>query len=217
MKKETKPDFVLIAIKPQQIVSIKENLKNLFDEKIVFLSIVAGLSSNWFKKNISSKIKIVRAMPNTPASVLKGVTGVFHSDNILENEILIVKNILNSIGKVVFLKKENLIDVVTSISGSGPAYFFYLTEVLTKLGQELGLTEREAKIFASETFIGSAKLLESSFSHNDVLTLRKNVTSPGGTTEAALKILTDQNFGIKKIIKKGVIAAISRAKELDGV
>ena len=173
----------------------------------------AGGLTKWFKENLSDKIKIVRAMPNTPASVLKGITGIFHSNNLIKDEICDVSIMFEAIGKVVFLKKENLIDIVTSISGSGPAYFFFLTEILSKLGIKFGLEENDAKDFAKSTFIGAASLLEGT----DLLpsTLRKNVTSPGGTTESALEILMKKNNGLEELIEKALDSAIFRAKELN--
>ena len=128
------PDLIFIAVKPQQLPEIKNDLKLLFNTKSVFVSIVAGISIEWFRKNISSKIKIVRAMPNTPASILKGITGIYPTKNLQKDEIVNVEKTLKCIGKTVILKKEYFIDIVTSISGSGPAYFFLLSELLIKLG-----------------------------------------------------------------------------------
>ncbi len=207
------PDIVFIAVKPQQIIEIKKNIKLLYSNNTIFISIAAGISSNWFKKNVSSKIKIVRAMPNIPASILRGITGVFYSKNLKKIEIKNIKKILECIGSVVFLKKENQIDIITSISGSGPAYFFLLTEVLYKLGKKFGLEDNDAKLFSKSTFIGSASLLDSS--ELSVSRLRDNVTSPGGTTEAALKILMDKEDGLDFLIEKALKAAILRAKKLN--
>ena len=152
-------------------------------------------------------------MPNTPASVLKGITGVFHSKNLMKSEINNVNKILKCIGKVIFLKKQDLIDVVTSISGSGPAYYFLLTEILSKVGEKFGLSKKDALNFSKSTFIGSASLYDKS--NLSISRLRDNVTSPGGTTEAALKILMDENDGLEKLVEKTVNNAILRAKELN--
>ncbi len=206
-------DFVVLAIKPQQLNDIKNYILKIENKKTVFISILAGKSINWFKENISNEIKIVRAMPNLPASISRGVTAIYCSNSISPNEKLIIEELLLSIGTISFVSKEEQIDLITAISGSGPAYFFYLTEVLTEIAIDLGISKNDAINFAKNTFIGSASLLDSEKS-NDVISLRKNVTSPGGTTEAALKILINEDEGLKVILKKAVLNAISRAYEL---
>ena len=206
------PDVILIAIKPQQLKDIIDYLKKIYKKNIIFISIVAGISTTWFKEKISKEIKIVRAMPNLPSSVLSGVTGIYNSTNILKKEIENIKIILKSIGEIILLKNEKLIDIVTSISGSGPAYYFYLTEVLTEVGVKLGLKKNEAEILAYQTFVGSAKLLKET--KQNFSKLRKDVTSPGGTTEAALSILMNDRNGLNKIFTKALSAALTRAKEL---
>ncbi len=206
-------DYVFIAIKPQQLTKTKKDLKLLYNPNTIFISIVAGVSTEWFADNLSKKIKIVRAMPNTPAAVLKGVTGVFHSNNLLTSEINNIKKILKCIGKVIFLKKQNLIDVVTAISGSGPAYYFFLTEILSKVGEKFGLSKNDSLEFSSSTLVGSATLFDKS--KLSISKLRDNVTSPGGTTEAALKILMHKDKGLEKLVEKTVKSAILRAKTLN--
>ena len=206
------PDIILIAIKPQQLKDIIVYLNKIYKKNIIFISVVAGISTAWVKKKNSKEIKIVRAMPNLPSSVLSGVTGIYNSRNILKKEIENIKIILKSIGEIILLKNEKLIDIVTSISGSGPAYYFYLTEVLTEVGVKLGLKKNEAEILAYQTFVGSAKLLKET--KQNFSKLRKDVTSPGGTTEAALSILMNDRNGLNKIFTKALSAALTRAKEL---
>ncbi len=208
-----KIDFVVLAIKPQQLNNIKDNILKFDNKNTVFISILAGKPISWFEENIYSEIKIVRAMPNLPASISKGVTAIYCSNLISPNEKLIIKELLLSIGTVSFVSKEEQIDLITAISGSGPAYFFYLTEVLTEIAIDLGISKNDAINFAENTFIGSAALLDSARSY-DVISLRQNVTSPGGTTEAALKILMNEKKGLKVLLKKTVLNAINRAKEL---
>ena len=178
-----KIDFVVLAIKPQQLNDIKDNILKLDNKNIVFISILAGKSISWFEEHISSEIKIVRAMPNLPASVSRGVTAIYCSNFISPNEKLVIEELLSSIGTVSFVSNEEQIDLITAISGSGPAYFFYLTEALTEIAIDLGISKDDAINFAKNTFIGSAILLDSEKSNN-ATSLRKNVTSPGGTTEA---------------------------------
>ena len=207
------PDLIFVAVKPQQLPEIKNDLKLLYNIKSVFVSIVAGISIEWFRTKLSNEIKIVRAMPNTPAAILKGITGIYHTKNLRKVEIDNVKKTLMCIGKVVVLKKEYFIDIVTSISGSGPAYFFLLSELLIKLGKKLGLEEQDAELLSTSTFIGSANLLD--LSDSSVQTLRKNVTSPGGTTEAAIEVLLKKENSFEMILEKAVNAAILRAKKLN--
>ena len=208
-----KIDFVVLAIKPQQLNDIKKDILKIYTKTTVFLSILAGKTVSWFKENISREIKIVRAMPNLPASISRGVTAIYCSSSISSNEKFIIEELLFSIGTASFVLKEEQIDLITAISGSGPAYFFYLTEVLTEIAIDLGISKDDAINFAKNTFIGSGYLLESEVS-DDVISLRKNVTSPGGTTEAALNILMNKERGLKVLLKKAVLNAIDRAKEL---
>lgn len=210
-----KIDFVVLAVKPQQIHEIKNEINYFNFKKVIFISILAGKPTEWFRKNLSKGIKIVRAMPNLPASVLKGTTGVFCPQIISMNEKKDIKLILSSVGYVSFVEKEELIDIITSISGSGPAYYYYLTETLVEFGLKMGLKKESAKNFAYNTFIGSAKLFENQ-SMKNISQLRENVTSPGGTTEAALQVLMDSRKGLPVLIEKALLSAVRRAKKLKG-
>jgi len=206
-------DIIFLAVKPQQMSLVIKQIQEFDIQNTVFLSIAAGLSFEWFQKNLYKNIKIIRAMPNTPASVRRGVTGYCKSNNVTEIEKVEAHKLLSSIGKAIFLNSESLIDVVTAISGSGPAYIFYLVEVLTEIGISEGLNEEDAKLIALETLIGSAKLLD--ITNIDPKTLRNNVTSPGGTTEAALEILTSSKSGLLPLLKSTIIFAKKRAVDLN--
>jgi pyrroline-5-carboxylate reductase len=202
-------DIIFLAVKPQQMTEAVKQFDILDFHKTLFISIAAGLSFAWFKNKIHENIKIVRAMPNLPASVGKGVTGFCKSNNLSSNDEESTSVLLNSFGKAVYLDSESLIDVVTAISGSGPAYIFYLVEVLSQIGKKEGLSKETAKILALETLIGSARLLE--FSNIDPETLRHNVTSPGGTTEAGLEILTSKKTGLFDLLNSTIKSAKQRA------
>ena len=206
-------DIIFLAVKPQQMTEAIKQFDILDFERTLFISIAAGLSFSWFKNKIDKNIKIVRAMPNLPASVGRGVTGYCKSDNLSPNEEENTSILLNSFGKAVYLNSEDLIDVVTAISGSGPAYIFFLVEVLSEIGKNEGLSEEAAKVLALETLIGSAKLLE--FSNIDPKTLRQNVTSPGGTTEAGLEILASKKSGLFDLLNSTIISAKQRAIHLN--
>ena len=144
-------DIIFLAVKPQQMLDAIKQFNVIDIEKTLFISIAAGLSFSWFKNKVHDNIKIVRAMPNLPASVGKGVTGYCKSDNLSLNEEENTNTLLNSFGKAICLDNENLINVVTAISGSGPAYIFYLVEVLSKIGMNQGLSAESAKVLALET------------------------------------------------------------------
>ena len=152
-------------------------------------------------------------MPNLPASIGFGVTGYCKSKNLSKEEDKVVYELLSAFSKTIYLNNESLIDSVTAISGSGPGYIFYLVEVLSQIGVDQGLTLKDAKILARETLIGSARLIEST--NIDPKTLKENVTSPGGTTEAGLLLLESKNNGLYPLLNSTVNNAIKRAKELN--
>ena len=206
-------DIIFLAVKPQQM---EETVKNFFKSnlhKSVFVSIAAGLSFSWFRNNINKEVKIVRAMPNLPASIGFGVTGYCKSKNLSEVEDKDVYALLSAFSKVIYLNNESLIDNVTAISGSGPGYIFYLVEVLSQIGVDQGLSIKDAKTLARETLIGSARLVETS--NDDPKTLKENVTSPGGTTEAGLLVLESKINGLYPLLKSTINSAVKRDKELN--
>ena len=206
-------DIIFLAVKPQQMSEAIKVFSRLNFSKILFISIAAGLSFDWFQSNLKKDIKLVRAMPNLPASVGFGVTGYCKTNNVDKIELLDVQDLLSAFGKAVYLETESFIDVVTAISGSGPAYVFYFAEVLSEIGLNQGLSKKNAKALAIETIIGSAKLLE--ISNINPKILKENVTSPGGTTEAGLEILASEDFGLYNLLDKTVSAAKKRAKDLN--
>ena len=206
-------DIIFLAVKPQQMSEAIKVFSRLNFSKILFISIAAGLSFDWFQSNLKKDIKLVRAMPNLPASVGFGVTGYCKTNNVDKIELLDVQDLLSAFGKAVYLETESFIDVVTAISGSGPAYVFYFAEVLSKIGLNQGLSKKNANALAIQTIIGSAKLLEMSNINPKIL--KENVTSPGGTTEAGLEILASEDYGLYNLLYKTVSAAKKRAKDLN--
>ena len=206
-------DIIFLAVKPQQMNEVIKVFSRINFSKTLFISIAAGLSFDWFQSNLKKDIKLVRAMPNLPASVGFGVTGYCNTNNIDKIELLDVQDLLSAFGKAVYLESESFIDVVTAISGSGPAYVFYFAEVLSEIGLNQGLSKKNANALAIETIIGSAKLLE--ISNINPKILKENVTSPGGTTEAGLEILASEDYGLYNLLDKTVSAAKKRAKDLN--
>ena len=206
-------DIFFLAVKPQQM---KETIDSFFKFNfydILFISIAAGLSLSWFQSQIDKSIKMVRTMPNLPASIGFGITGYCKTNNLSQNDIENTNDLLMAFGKVIYLSSEDLMDVVTAISGSGPAYIFYLVEVLSKIGKENGLQEQDARTLALETLIGSSRLLE--VSNIDAEKLKKNVTSPGGTTEAGLEILESMEIGLYPLLNSTIKNAKKRALALN--
>ena len=206
-------DIFFLAVKPQQM---KETIDSFFKfnfNDILFISIAAGLSLSWFQSQIARNIRMVRTMPNLPASIGFGVTAYCKTNNLSENDVENTNDLLRAFGKVIYLSSEDLMDVVTAISGSGPAYIFYLVEVLSKIGKENGLQEQDARTLALETLIGSSRLLE--VSNIDAEKLKKNVTSPGGTTEAGLEILESMEIGLYPLLNSTIKNAKKRALALN--
>ena len=208
------PSIVLIAVKPQMMPDVVPKLKKLGNSKTLFISIAAGTSISYFQRILGNQTPIVRAMPNTPASIGKGITAIIANAYVSDIELKATKKLLSSVGKIVSLDSEEQMDAVTAVSGSGPAYVFHLIEALADAGQANGLNAELSMTLAKATVAGAGLLAEKS--NEDPTNLRINVTSPGGTTAAALKILMDQDTGFNSLLSKAVEAASNRSKELRG-
>lgn len=206
------PDIVFLAVKPFLIEQVISDVKPFTDKGAAVLSIIAGRQIGWFKEKLGKNAVIFRAMPNTPAAIGKGITGVTACSLANERQKQTVQTVLSSCGEVVWLDGENQIDAVTAVSGSGPAYVFYLTEALTQAAKTLGLSDQNAEKLAKATVIGSAGLMAESNETPDIL--RKNVTTPNGTTAAALEILMNPQTGFAPLLTQALKAAEKRSKEL---
>jgi len=201
---------ILIAVKPQMLKEALSPFKNDFMKDIVIVSIVAGVPIQFFKQFFNKPLlKVIRTMPNTPALVGCGITGISLSSECSEEEVKIAEVIFSSVGEVVFVPEEQ-IDIVTAVSGSGPAYFFYLCEALISAGEALGLSRDIAYKLAVHTLYGAGALVKSTGESPEVLRMR--VTSKGGTTEKAIKYFQSKDF--ETIVKEAVRSAYLRAKEL---
>lgn len=199
---------IIIAVKPQNIEEVLEKIKKIAEKKII-ISIVAGITVNFIKKYLKNS-KIVRCMPNTPALVLNGITGVYCDIVVNDEEKEIVKGILSSFGEVIFFENEDDIDKVTALSGSGPAYVFYFIDALIEAGVFIGLSRENSHQLVKKTFEGSLALLAQTSKEPSLL--KAMVTSPAGTTINALKIFEKE--GLKGTIMDAVMAAYKRSKEL---
>ena len=209
---ETPPAVIIAAVKPQVMDQVFPPLAKLAGPRTVVLSIAAGRSIASFERHLRPGIAVVRAMPNTPAAIGRGITGAVANAHVTADQRRACDELLGAIGEVVWVDDESLIDAVTAVSGSGPAYVFLLTECLAEAGRAAGLGAELAMRLARATVTGSGELM-----HRSPLgaeTLRQNVTSPGGTTAAALAVLMREKGGLKDLMSEAVAAAKKRGREL---
>ncbi|WP_319413221.1 pyrroline-5-carboxylate reductase [uncultured Cohaesibacter sp.] len=206
------PDILVIAIKPQMMAKVLPGLKALVGPQTVVVSIAAGTPIATFQSYLGAAAGVVRVMPNTPAQVGRGMFAAFASAEVTEDMRQTIAALMSSTGKFTWVGEEALIDAVTAISGSGPAYVFYMVEALAKAGEALGLEPDAANLMARQTIVGAGELLNQSELH--AATLRENVTSPGGTTAAALAILMAEQGGLDELMAKATVAARDRSIEL---
>ncbi len=200
---------ILLVIKPQDMeVLLNEYGKEITSNALV-ISFVAGKTTHFVESHLDGEIAVVRVMPNTPILLGKGMSAISSGKFASDEDMQFVRNFLESSGKAIFIE-ESLQDAVTSLSGSGPAYFFSFVEAMIGAGEELGLTPNDAKTLVTQTIIGAAAMLEKS--GKSAATLRENVTSPKGTTAAALKVFEENN--LTKIVLAAMTAARDRSAEL---
>lgn len=202
-------DVLILAVKPQTMEEALETLKPALRPETLIMSIAAGLPIAYFEKRLGTHMRIVRVMPNTPALVNAGATGIALSKNCTAEDGEIVKRICEAVGIAVIVE-EKYMDLVTALSGSGPAYFFYLVECMINAAVDEGMDRAIARKLAVQTLLGAGMLLSQTGEAPQVL--RERVTSPGGTTEAALNQLKEDGFEIA--VGAAVHAAAHRANEL---
>ncbi|HEY4982173.1 MAG TPA: pyrroline-5-carboxylate reductase [Pseudolabrys sp.] len=204
---------IVIAVKPQTAPAAVPPLKPYVGKSTLVLSIMAGRTIGFLEKSLPPGTAIVRAMPNTPAAIGRGISVAVANAKVSARQRKLAGDLLAAIGKVEWVGDEALIDAVTALSGSGPAYVFLLAEAMTKAGIAAGLPPELAARLARETVAGSGELLHRS--DLDAATLRQNVTSPGGTTAAALELLMGPG-GFDELLTMAVAAATRRSRELAG-
>lgn len=206
------PSVLVVAVKPQMMESVLSALKPLAHANPVVVSVAAGTSISTFEKTFGDKAALVRAMPNTPAQIGRGITIGYANANVSAAQKAAVAELLVVTGVFDWVEKEALIDAVTALSGSGPAYIFHMVEAMAAAGVKAGLSPALALNLARTTVEGAGELLfQSSL---DASVLRENVTSPGGTTQAALEVLMDKENGLEVLMTRAVLAAKKRAEEL---
>ena len=206
------PAVVLIAVKPQALPEALPHLAPLGGGDTLFLSVAAGATIGYYQQTLGAGTPVVRAMPNTPAAIGHGITALIGNDCATPAHLSLAEALLSAVGQTVRLADESQMDAVTAVSGSGPAYVFYLIETLAAAGQAQGLPESLALRLATATVAGAGRLAEASAT--PPAHLRADVTSPGGTTEAALGILTDAQDGLAPLMRRAVRAAADRSGEL---
>jgi pyrroline-5-carboxylate reductase len=202
-------NVIFLAVKPQDLEVVLVELKKSLKLNVLVISIAAGKKIDFIEKHLASNVSVVRVMPNTPVQIGKGITAIAAGVKASKTDISVVSTLFSASGEVVEVT-EQMLDAVTALSGSGPAYFYNFIESIIKAGVELGLSTEIATKLAIETIFGSAAMLKQS--GLDVKTLRNNVTSPHGTTAAALEVFAENNFD--SLVLQAMSAAKKRAQEL---
>jgi pyrroline-5-carboxylate reductase len=206
-----RPAVVLLAVKPQMMNAAVADLARFARPGALFLSIAAGKTLGYFARHFGAEAAVVRAMPNTPAAVGRGITVAVANEDVTPGQRATADALLSAVGEVAWVEEEGLLDAVTAVSGGGPAYVFLLMDALAEAGIASGLPPDLAQRLARRTVEGAGEL--SRQSEESPETLRKNVTSPGGTTLEALKILMAED-GLQLLFTKAIAAATRRSREL---
>lgn len=202
-------DVIILSVKPYQIEEVIAVLKPYLKETHLLVSVAAGISSEFIRRNAGESMKVIRVMPNTPAFVGEGMTAICKGSMATDEDLALACDLFSSIGRVSILEEFQM-DAATALSGSGPAYMFLILDALSEAGIKAGLSSEEALLLSAQTMLGAAKMvLAGSKSPED---LKREVTTPGGTTEAGLNVLEDRH--IRHILIDAVEAAATRSKEL---
>lgn len=206
------PAMMVVAVKPQMMGDALPQVTAKGGGDTVVLSIAAGTTIAAFEAAFGTETPVIRAMPNTPAAIGRGITALIGNAHVAEARMAQAETLLRAVGKTVRIEREEQMDAVTAVSGSGPAYVFHLIETLAAAGAAEGLPADLAMELALTTVSGAGALAEAS--DDDPAQLRINVTSPGGTTQAALNVLMDEETGFPALLKRAVHAAAERGREL---
>ncbi|KIH97845.1 pyrroline-5-carboxylate reductase [Streptomonospora alba] len=200
---------VVLAVKPQDMVDLLDQIDGDLGSDTLVISIAAGITTSLLEKHLSGEVAVVRAMPNTPALVGRGMTAVAGGAHTADGQLDHAESLLRSVGEVVRVSERHM-DTVTAISGSGPAYFYFIAETMIEAGVAMGMTRAAAKKLVTQTIGGAAAMLDDAGAHPVVL--REAVTSPGGTTAAAVREL--ERHGVRTAFTDAIEAARERSREL---
>lgn len=203
-------DVIVMAVKPQLLPSVCKQLKIRRQRKPLIISIAAGVKIDNINRWLKGGVAIIRAMPNTPSLVAQGMAGMVANDVVTNEQKALAEDIFGSVGQYCWLQKESMLDVVTTLSGSGPAYFFLMIESMTNAGVELGLDRDMAELLSIQTALGASIMATNN--DDSVQELRGKVTSKNGTTQAAIESFQEQNFD--KIVSQAMRVAFERAMEI---
>ena len=204
-------DIVVLAVKPQLLAEVCKDIRSTVETKSpLIISVAAGIRSQSINAWLGGDLAIVRTMPNTPALIQTGATGLYANEAVDQEQKSQAEHIMRAAGLTVWVEKESQLDTVTALSGSGPAYYFLFMEAMEAAGQKMGLDAKTAHLLTLQTALGAAKMVLES--HQDCATLRQNVTSPNGTTEKAIQTFEEAN--LRDIIESAMKAAQNRAEEL---
>ncbi len=205
------PAFVVLAVKPQMMEAVLPDCRRFVAPGVAFLSIAAGTTLATFEAALGGESAVIRVMPNTPAAVGRGMSVLCANAGVTESQKAIAGALMAAVGEVAWIDDEAMMDAVTGVSGSGPAYVFLMIETLAEAGVEAGLPRELATQLARATVAGAGELAR--LSEEPAEQLRRNVTSPGGTTAAALEVLMAED-GLPELMKRAVAAAAKRGREL---
>jgi pyrroline-5-carboxylate reductase len=202
-------DLIIIAVKPLNVSKVLDEIAVVLDPNALVVSVAAGITIETMSKHVAKTNQVVRAMPNTPALVGKGVTGIAFGVSVSQEQRMQVEELFSAVGKTLVIEEEQ-IDALSTISGSGPAYVFFFIEEFIKAAKEHGFSEDQAYLMVTETFLGASLLLTKT--QADPAELRRQVTSPNGTTMKAIAIIEEGN--LEDLFVKATKAALARAKEI---
>lgn len=205
-------DVIILAVKPQLMQAVVETLSAVDISQKLVISIAAGISSRRLNELFATPVRLVRVMPNTPALLGLGMSGLYASPELSQQEKDFSYDLLSAVGEAVWVSSESDIDVVTAVSGSGPAYFFLFMEAMHKEALQQGFDEDTARLLVQQTALGAAKMVMDN-PHTSIATLRENVTSKGGTTAAALNVFNQAT--LSDTVAQAMQAAVSRAEEME--
>jgi len=203
-------EVIVLAVKPQVMAAVASSLSDSLSHQPLVISIAAGIDCAALGRWLGAQTAVVRAMPNTPALLCQGATGLFASPAVSEPQRAAAEQLFAAIGTAQWVAQEQLIDTVTALSGSGPAYFFLLIELMQKIAEEMGLPTDVARRLAVQTARGAASMAVES--GDSAAELRAKVTSPAGTTERALAIFAEHN--IEQIVREAMLGAAARSAEM---
>ena len=204
-------NVIVLAVKPQILQEVVVPLGDLIAKaRLLLISVAAGVTSSSIERWVGGRPALIRVMPNTPALIGAGISALYANSNVSDDQRALAEKIMAAVGKTIWIKEETVMDAVTAVSGSGPAYFFYVMQAIHDAAVREGLDAQTARLLSLETALGAARLaIEST---EDPGSLQKQVTSPGGTTEAAIKVFDDA--GVRDTLRQAVSAARARGGEL---